>query len=72
MKHINITQYTTYIRKMSKTTRRINIAIDSDIKDELDQIGRINQTYSDVIRELLRAYQVQQSQKQKKLEVAAR
>ena len=51
---------------MTKPTRRINIAIDSDIKDELDQIGRINQTYSDVIRELLKAYQ------QKKLEVVAR
>lgn len=58
---------------MSKTTRRINIAIDSDLKEQLDQIGRINQTYSDVIRELLkerdRCKDKQEQGKDKKIEV---
>lgn len=54
-------------------TKRINVAIDQDVKDGLDQIGRITQTYSDVIRVLLKTYQEQQQQQpQKKLQVIAR
>jgi hypothetical protein len=39
--------------KEISTKRRVNVSIDADVKEKLDQIGRISQSYSELIGELV-------------------